>query len=567
MCTWQLGTSQDPTPRISPSLSGAEARRPALAAAPPAAAPTEAPEGWLEPQTLSFELGGQEVSLETGRVGRLADATVVARVGETVLFVTACCAREATGDGSFAPLSVQYQEKFSAAGRTSGSFLKREGKLRDDEVLTCRLIDRPLRPLMPKGWAFETQLLANVMSYDGQSRPEPLAITASGAAMCLSSVPITTAVVGVRVGRIDGDFVINPTTEQQAMSDLDLVMAGTRRAVLMIEGFADFLPEETLLEALELGHAEIAQAAEKIEAWAAEVGKPKYDGPLMLPPEGLLDEAREAAGDMYSAAMRVPKKQERGMALGEANAALRAALTDSETGESRYKESDVQQAIKQVTTEAMRRMLREEGLRSDGRGLDDVRPIRAEASFLPRTHGSALFTRGETQTMAVCTLGGKRDSQLLDDLDGGGNKHFYLQYSFPPSSVGEVGRTGAPGRREIGHGALAEKALRPALPTFESGDWGYVTRVESNITESNGSSSMASVCGGCLAMEDAGVPLRARVAGVAMGLVLPEEGGADEDAIILTDILGSEDALGEMDFKIAGSEEGVTAFQMDIVRF
>lgn len=507
--------------------------------------------------------GGKEITLETGKIGRQADGSVVARCGDTVLFATACKSYDVVGDGTFAPFMVQYQEKFSAAGKTSGSFQRREGKLRDEEVLTCRLIDRPLRPLFPKGWAFDTQVLTNLMSYDGENRAEPLAITASSAALALSSVPVTAAVAGARVGLIDGQLVLNPTTSQMKESTLDLVMAGTKRAVLMIEGFADFLPEETLLEAVEMGQAAIAETAAAIEEWAARVGKPKHEGDLLLPPDDLLEVARAAAGDAYDSAMRISEKKERGKALAAAGALLDAAL-EGEDGESKYDSAHVQGAIKTLCTDAMRGMLRKEGLRSDGRGSEDVRPIRAEASALPCTHGSALFTRGETQVMAVCTLGGDKSSQLIDDLDGGGHKTFYLQYNFPPSSVGEVGRTGAPGRREVGHGALAEKALRPALPSYDSGDWGYVTRVESTTTESNGSSSMASVCGGCLAMEDAGVPLKARVAGIAMGLILPEEDDDDAEPIILTDILGSEDALGQMDFKIAGSEDAVTAFQLDI---
>ncbi|KAL4447781.1 hypothetical protein ABPG75_005000 [Micractinium tetrahymenae] len=522
---------------------------------------------------LRIPVGDREILLETGEVGRQASGAIMATDGETMLYTTACAVEDNVGDGSFAPLQVHYTERFSAAGRTSGGYLKREGKPKDHEVLVARLIDRPIRPMIQAGWTHSTQVLTWVMSYDGEHSPEPLAITAAGAALAISDVPLRKAVAGARVGLLPGrGFVVNPTVAEQEESSLDLLIAGTSEAVLMIEGFCDFLTEEQMLEAVRCGHEAIQAMCAAIEAWAAEVGKPKKTDDLLLPPEGLDERIRQLIGKQTEDAYRsVPGKKERGEIISglrqqvrsQQGAAPPAAAADAlalaAAEGPKYDYVTVQMALKRVESAIMRRLVLEEGFRADGRSIDAVRPIWARAGVLPRTHGSVLFTRGETQAMAVTTLGCSRSAQRIDTMSADDEEQrFYLQYFFPPSSVGEVGRVGGPGRREVGHGNLAERALLPVVPREE--EFPYTIRVESTITESNGSSSMASVCGGCLSMLDAGVPLKRMVAGVAMGLILESDGRF----VVLTDILGSEDALGDMDFKVAGDEQGITAFQMDI---
>lgn len=488
----------------------------------------------------------------------------MAQEGETVLLTTACCADGVSGDGSFLPLQVNYFERFSAAGRTSGGFNKRNNRQGMGEVLTSRLVDRPLRPMFAKGWANETQVLTWVLSYDGLHCTEPLAITAAGAALVISDIPFSKAVAGVRVGYIAGgggarEFVINPTTQQMEGSTLDLVVAGTAEAVLMIEGFCEFLTDGQMLEAIRVGHEAIQGMCTSIDAWAERVGKAKRTD-LVVPPQGLDELVQELVGERIEGVYRsIPSKQERGAAIGELKDEAKQRLAACDGGEAAFAELDVSQAFKRVESSIMRRLVLAEGFRADGRAVSQVRPISCRASVLPRTHGSALFTRGETQAMAVTTLGGADAAQRVDSmLNDNEVQHFFLQYYFPQSSVGEVGRIGPPGRRELGHGNLAERALLPVVPDAQQ--FPYSMRVESTITESNGSSSMATVCGGCLSMMDAGVPIKAMVAGVAMGLILEPDGSFT----VLTDILGSEDALGDMDFKVAGSSNAITAFQMDI---
>ncbi|GAB4816012.1 hypothetical protein N2152v2_003058 [Parachlorella kessleri] len=530
---------------------------------------------------LRLSVGGREITLETGEIGRQASGAVMATDGETMVYTTACADSDTSGDGSFAPLQVHYFERFSAAGRTSGGYLKREGRAKDHEVLVARLIDRPLRPMIQPGWTHSTQVLSWVLSYDGEHATEPLAVTAAGAALALSDVPLKRVVAGVRVGMLpDLGFVVNPTVQQLESSSLDLMLAGTSEAVLMIEGFCDFLTEEQLLEAVATGHAAIADMCRAIDTWAAEVGRPKRTGDLLLPPPGLDQQIMEMIGaELESCYRNSGSKQERGEATESLKERVRAALTPSleETAAAaaaaavgagsgngaapRYDSTTVSMALKRVESAVMRGLVLREGFRADGRGVADVRPIWSRAQVLPRTHGSVLFTRGETQALAVTTLGCRESIQKVDSMAGAEEREgqrFYLQYSFPPSSVGETGRMGPPGRREVGHGNLAERALAPVVPP--ESDFPYTIRVESTITESNGSSSMASVCGGCLSMLDAGVPVRRMVAGVAMGLILEQDGRFQ----VLTDILGSEDALGDMDFKVAGDDSGITAFQMDI---
>lgn len=564
------------------------------------------------PQAISVKIpiGDRHILVETGHIGRQASASVTVTDGETIVYSSVCLADVPSEPSDFFPLSVNYQERLSAAGRTSGGFFKREGRAKDHEVLICRLIDRPLRPTMPKGFYYETQLLSWVFSYDGLHSPDCLAVTAAGIAVALSEVPNTKIIAGVRVGIVGDRFIVNPTTEEMKESELDLIIAGTDSAILMIEGYCNFLTEERLLQAVEVGQAAVRGICKEVEQLVRMCGKPKMTEAIKLPPAELYRHVEDISGDELVRALQIRRKIPRRKALSALEDKVLAVLTeigyvakgevqgtadvlvdlledededevvvvDGEVDEgdvhikpvSRkstpllFSEVDVKLVFKEVTSKFLRKRIVEGGKRSDGRTPLEIRPINAQCGLLPRSHGSALFTRGETQSLAVVTLGDKQMAQRIDNLvDTEELKRFYLQYSFPPSCVGEVGRMGAPSRREIGHGMLAERALEPILPS--DGDFPYTIRVESTITESNGSSSMASVCGGCLALLDAGVPVKRSVAGIAMGMVLDtKEFGGDGTPLILSDISGSEDASGDMDLKIAGDENGITAFQMDI---
>ncbi len=506
--------------------------------------------------TTTLKLGSQELIFETGQVARQANGSVVLRCGDTMIFASACAAPNAEEGADFFPLRVDYQENFSAVGKTPSGFIKRQGRPSDREVLVSRMIDRPLRPLFEEGYFNEVQVLSYVWSYDGLNQPEPLAICCASAALAISDIPLIKPIGAVRVGRINNQFVINPTAEQQKESTLDLLIAGTSDAVLMIEGYCKFLTEEQVLDAIAEGHKAIQQVCETIHKWSQAIGKAKHRGTLRTLPKELLHEVEKIAAPHLNAALAIPEKLKREAGLATAEAAVQSALFP-EGQEPKYSKANVAAALKKVSSDKMRHMIITKKVRSDGRDPFSIRPISIEPGFLPRTHGSSLFTRGETQAVAICTLGGETMAQRFEDLHGEKSHRFYLQYSFPPFSVGEVGRVGSPGRREIGHGKLAERALAAALP--EKTEFPYVIRVESNITESNGSSSMATVCGGCLALMDAGVPIKRPVAGIAMGLILE-----DDQFLILSDILGIEDALGDMDFKVAGDADGITAFQMDI---
>lgn len=572
--------------------------------------PADASPVFPQPVSVKIPLGDRHISVETGHIGRQASAAVTVTDGETIVYTSVCLADVPNEPADFFPLNVNYQERFSAAGRTSGGFFKREGRTKDHEVLICRLIDRPLRPTMPKGFYHETQILSWVLSYDGLHSPDSLAVTAAGIAVALSEVPHSKAIAGVRVGLIGEKFVVNPTTMEMEDSELDLLLAGTDDAILMIEGYCNFLPEETLLQAVQVGQDAVKAICNEIEALVKKYGKPKMLDAIKLPPPELYRHIEEIAGDELVKALQIKNKIPRRKALslleekvitilsekgyvskeetfGTAETTM-DLLEDEEEDEefvpdgevdegdihirptSRkptpllFSEVDVKLVFKEVTSKFLRKRIVEGGKRSDGRSPGGIRPINSRCGLLPRAHGSALFTRGETQSLAVVTLGDRQMAQRVDNLVGVDEfKRFYLQYSFPPSCVGEVGRMGAPSRREIGHGTLAERALEPVLPSED--DFPYTIRVESTITESNGSSSMASVCGGCLALQDAGVPIKCSIAGIAMGLVLDtEEFGGDGTPLILSDITGSEDASGDMDFKVAGNKDAITAFQMDI---
>ncbi|KAI3809433.1 hypothetical protein L1987_25406 [Smallanthus sonchifolius] len=560
--------------------------------------------------TVKIPVGDRYITVETGQIGRQASGSVVVKDGETILYTSVCMSDVPSEPSDFFPMSVHYQERFSAAGRTSGGFFKREGRTKDHEVLICRLIDRPLRPTMLKGFYHETQILSWVLSYDGLHSPDSLAVTAAGIAVALSEVPNTDTVAGVRIGLIGDKFVVNPTTMEMEDSKLDLLLAGSETGILMIEGYCDFLPEEKLLQAIEVGQDAVRAICKEVDNLVKKCGKPKLLDSIKLPPPELYKHVEEIAGDELVKVLQIKNKVPRRKALSLLEEKVLSILTEegyvskSETcvgaeitpdmlededeeevfvvdGEfdegdvhikpvlkkpvpTFYSEVDVKLVFKSVSSKYLRKRIVKGGKRSDGRTSEEIRIIDAECGLLPRAHGSALFTRGETQSLAVVTLGDKQMAQRIDNLVGVEDiKRFYLQYSFPPSCVGEAGRIGAPSRREIGHGTLAERALEPVLPSED--DFPYTIRVESTITESNGSSSMASVCGGCLALQDAGVPLKSSIAGIAMGLVLDtKEFGGDGTPLILSDITGSEDASGDMDFKVAGNDDGVTAFQMDI---
>lgn len=510
----------------------------------------------MQRETISVLVGTQEITFETGKIARQAAGAVVLRCGETIVFSTACSAPNADPATDFLPLRVDYQEKFSSAGKTLGGFIKREGRPAERETLVCRLIDRPLRPLFEEGYYNEVQVLSYVWSYDGVNSPEPLAICAASAALVISDIPLLKPVGAVRVGLIDGKFVVNPSVDDQKKSKLDLLLAGTNDAILMIEGFCDFLTEEQVIEALELGHQSIKKICHTLEQWRAKVGKPKNRETLRkLPPE-LFSDVEAIVHPLLDQVLRIEQKQKREEALAAVAKTLNEKLMP-EGKEPKYPAQHIAYALKDIQSKMMRKMILSENRRSDGRKSTEIRQIDVEQGLIPRAHGSSLFTRGETQALAVATLGGEGMGQRFEDLQGEGTQRFYLQYFFPPFSVGEVGRIGAPGRREVGHGKLAERALMAVVPPKEQ--FPYTIRLESNITESNGSSSMASVCGGCLALMDAGVPVKRPVSGIAMGLILEKD-----QFIILSDILGIEDALGDMDFKVTGDENGITAFQMDI---
>ena len=505
-------------------------------------------------ETFSVTLDKDKTLIfETGKIARQADGAVLVKMNETWVFSSACAASLSEAV-DFLPFRVDYQEKFSSAGKTSGGFLKREGRPSEKEILVSRLIDRSLRPSFPNRLMQDIQILSYVWSYDGKTLPDPLAICGASAALAISEVPQNCIVAGVRVGLVGGKWVINPTKDELDASKLDLVMAGTASAVLMIEGHCDFLTEEQVLEAISFGQVYIAKICNAIEAWQKAIGKEKQFSAVLDLPEDVQNVVSDFIREKFAKALSLRDKE----ALEQASKELEeAVVTNLVQEEGDFSLLNVKAAFKNAKSNQMRALIKDLGIRVDGRNTTEIRPISIEPSFLPRTHGSCLFTRGETQSMAVCTLGGENMAQRFEDLNGDGAARFYLQYFFPPFSVGEVGRIGSPGRREIGHGKLAEKALSHVLP--ETSRFPYTIRVESNITESNGSSSMASVCGGCLALMDAGVPIKAPVAGIAMGLILDQD-----QAIILSDISGIEDHLGDMDFKVAGTVDGITAFQMDI---
>ncbi|MBI3597597.1 MAG: polyribonucleotide nucleotidyltransferase [Nitrospirae bacterium] len=502
---------------------------------------------------IELEIRDKRLSLETGRMAKLADGAVTARYGDTVVLATAVASKVVKTGVDFLPLTVDFQEKAYAAGKIPGGFFKREGRPAEREILAGRLIDRPLRPLFPKGFYYDTQVTASVLSADQGNVTDVLAIIAASAALTLSDIPLKDPIASVRIGRIEGRFVINPSFAEIEASDLNLVVAGTTEAVMMVEGGAHELSEQTMIDAISLAHAEIRKIIEGILKLKALAGKPKREPIQKTMDPSLVETVQSKCLKSINEAVLIPNKTARQERLDALLKEVQAQINTPEADRSQ----EVTEIFHELERNAVRQMILTKGIRADGRGCSDIRPITCEVGVLPRTHGSALFTRGETQSLAVVTLGTSEDEQRIDALEGESTKTFMLHYNFPPFSVGEARPMRGPGRREIGHGALAERALRPVIPGREA--FPYTLRIVSDILESNGSSSMATVCGGTLALMDAGVQIKSPVAGIAMGLI--KEGS---QTVILSDILGLEDHLGDMDFKVTGTRQGVTALQMDM---
>ena len=509
----------------------------------------------FEKHTKTFQYGQHTVTIETGEIARQAAGAVKVSMGDTVVLVAVTANKEVKAGQDFFPLTVDYMERTYAAGKIPGGFFKREGKQSEKEILTSRLIDRPIRPLFPEGFYHDIQIVAMVVSSDPEIDSDIPAMIGASAALVLSGVPFAGPIGAARVGYVNDTYVLNPTKSQLAKSKLDLVVAGTEQAVLMVESEAHILSEEIMLGAVVYGHEQMQAVIRAINELADEVNPEVWDWKAPETNAELVAKIKEIAGVTVEEAFKIRQKQARGAKIAEAWAAVEAALINEDTDT--LAKNEIKGIFKQMEADVVRGQILAGQPRIDGRDTRTVRPIDIKTNVLPRTHGSALFTRGETQALATATLGTSRDEQVIDALSGEYTDRFMLHYNFPPYSTGEVGRVGAPKRREIGHGRLAKRALVAVLPSPE--DFSYTMRVVSEITESNGSSSMASVCGGCLSLLSAGVPLKAHVAGVAMGLILEGNKFA-----VLTDILGDEDHLGDMDFKVAGTDRGVTALQMDI---
>ena len=502
---------------------------------------------------FEMQLGGRPLVIENGKMAKQANGAVLVRYGETVVLVTATASAEPREGVDFFPLTVDYEEKLYSVGKIPGGFIKREGRPGESAILCSRLIDRPIRPLFPEGFRNDVQIVATVLSVDKDNAPEIAAMIGASCALCVSDIPFNGPIAGVRVGRIDGEFVINPTVEQREKSDLNLTIAGSHDAVMMVEAGANELSEDVILESILFGHQEIKKIVEFQQQIMAECGKEKREVTLFAVPAELEQAIRDFAAAKLDKATRNPDKLQR----DEDIAAVKAETMEHFLEDYPESAKEIASVLYKVEKEIVRHMITHEKIRPDGRALDEVRPVSCETSLLPRTHGSGLFTRGQTQILTVTTLGSLGDEQVIDGLGVEESKRYIHQYNFPGYSVGEARPVRGPGRREIGHGALAERALVPVIPSAE--EFPYTLRLVSEVLESNGSSSMGSVCGSTLSLMDAGVPIKRPVSGVAMGLV--KDG---EQYTILTDIQGMEDALGDMDFKVAGTPEGITAIQMDI---
>ena len=511
--------------------------------------------------TKTCHVGTNPITIETGKLAKLADGAVTVRCGDTIILVTAVSATKVKPGQTWFPLSVEYKEKASAAGVFPGGYFKREGRPTEKEILTCRMTDRPLRPLFPKGYFYDTQIIAILLSADGENDADVLSMNGASAALCLSDIPFGGPIGAVRVGRVNGQFVINPTFAQRDESDLDLIYVGNKTDVIMIEGQADELPEADFVDALRFAQEAVTKLVELQEELVKLAGKEKRTFDPVLAKENLLEIAYEIAGDRIESAIYAPTKTERAKKVGALRDEVEAAIKERAPEATDF---DVEQAFEYLQKKAFRISIMEKGVRADGRTIDQLRPLYAEADPLPRVHGSALFARGETQALAIATLAPAEEKQMFDNYAGGENeKRFILHYNFPPFSVGETGRMGGINRREIGHGALAERSIEPVIPATE--DFPYAIRVSSEVTESNGSTSMATVCSGTMSLLSAGVPLIRPVAGISVGLVTEWQ---DETTLkehkCLLDIIGSEDFYGDMDFKLCGTSEGVTGYQLDL---
>ena len=509
------------------------------------------------------ELAGREIIVETGHMAKQASGAALIRYEDTVVLSTVV-GKEKPSTLPFFPLTVNYEEKMYAAGKVPGGFIKREGRPSENATLTARLIDRPIRPMFPEGYRNDTQVINTVLSIDPDNSAEMMAMLGSSLVIGISKIPFNGPIAGVNVARVDGEFILNPTEEQDAQSDIHLTVAGTKHAINMVESGADQVGEEDMLAALLFGHEAVKALCEFQEEIIAEIGVPKMDVELVLPAEDLANEISAAYNESMKDAIQIFDKVERSEATTAVKSAILAAYEvkyeDADISEDDYKKilKDVKEIANNLEKDEVRRLITVEKIRPDGRGLTEVRPLESEVGLLPRVHGSGLFTRGQTQALSTTTLAPRNEYQIIDGLGSEGKRHFIHHYNFPNFSVGETGRMGAPGRREIGHGALGARALEPVIPSEE--EFPYMIRVVSEVLESNGSSSQASICGATLSLMDAGVPIKAPVGGIAMGLVMDE----DNNYSILSDIQGLEDALGDMDFKVAGTREGITALQMDI---
>ncbi len=509
-------------------------------------------------RTFKTAIGGKLLELEIGKVCELANGQVMVRYGDTVVNVTACASKEPRPDIDFFPLSCDYEEKMYAAGKIPGGFIKREGRPSEKAILNSRLMDRPLRPLFPKGFYNDVQVVATVMCNDNDAPSEIAAMIGSSVALAISDIPWEGPTGSVLVGMVDGQFVVNPSLAQREESSMHLVVSGTKDAIMMVEAGANEVPEETILDAIMFAHEEIKKIVEFIEAVVAEVGKPKMEVELYKVPEDIDAAVRAYTEDKMRAAIQTFDKMERleNMDAVEKEAKEHFAEIYPDNGK------DIGSVLYTITKEQVRKMILDDGIRPDNRKRDEIRPIWCDTGILPRTHGTGLFKRGQTQVLSVATLGALGEAQTIDGITEQTEKRYMHHYNFPPYSVGEAGRMKSPGRREIGHGALAERALLPVLPSEE--EFPYAIRVVSEVLSSNGSTSMGSTCGSCLALMDAGVPIKAPVAGIAMGLIERVEEDGSSKMAILSDIQGMEDFLGDMDFKVAGTAKGVTAIQMDI---
>jgi len=512
-------------------------------------------------QNLTIDVGTNPITIETGKLAKLADGAVTVRCGDTIILVTAVSATKVKPGQTWFPLSVEYKEKASAAGVFPGGYFKREGRPTEKEILTCRMTDRPLRPLFPKGYFYDTQIIATLLSADGVNDADVLSMNGASAALCLSDIPFAGPIGAVRVGRVNGEFVINPTHEQREESDLDLIYVGNKTDVIMIEGAADELPEEEFIKALHHAQASVTKLVEAQEELAARCGKAKREFDAVLAKENLLEIGYEIAGDRIEAAIYAPTKTERAKKVGALRDEVEAAIKERAPEATDF---DIEQVFEYIQKKAFRISIMEKGVRADGRAIGDLRPLFAEVGSLPRVHGSAIFARGETQALGIATLAPADEKQMMDNYAGGENeKRFILHYNFPPFSVGETGRVGGLNRREIGHGALAERSIEPVIP--DEADFPYAIRVSSEVTESNGSTSMATVCAGTMCLLDAGVPLIRPVGGISVGLVTDwNDDGTMKEHKMLLDIIGSEDFYGDMDFKLCGTTEGVTGYQLDL---